>query len=353
MINAPLIQFRRDGQLRHNGHRTATVIAATVATVVAYGSYAVDGDGRADLRPVSRWFTSSFSAVAWPVMAALVAVSAFHYLAAAVAARAVAGVRLPWGELVMAQLAASAANRVTPAGLGGGGVLARYMARRGGLEPAQAIAAVTALAVLGAIADVIAFVLLVGAGAIFGLAGAATEVPLLLSRIVALVPFGHPTGTVLALVGALLVIGVLILVRLPRSTTERVAKALQSFVRAVRDLAHHPGRIAALMGASAGTTLILAVGFALAAVAGPASLAMVDFGALMIGYMVASAASNALPTPGGIGTADAALVGVLLAAGASAGPALATVLAFRLVTFWAPAASGIGFAHILRRRGAL
>jgi uncharacterized membrane protein YbhN (UPF0104 family) len=73
----------------------------------------------------------------------------------------------------------------------------------------------------------------------------------------------------------------------------------------------------------------------------------------MIGYMIASAASNALPTPGGIGTADAALTGVLLAAHVPAGNALATVFAFRLLSFWVPALIGLCALAPLRRRGAL
>jgi uncharacterized membrane protein YbhN (UPF0104 family) len=337
-------------------------IALLACALLAAGGIAValplDRDSSADyataISAAVGWLSTLLSVLSWPVVGALVAVCAVHYAAAAVASRAAAGARLPWRQLLAVQLTASAANRLTPAGLGGAGVIGRFLMRRGGLASAQAAASVTALAVLGGLADVGAFGLMVGAGLVFGLAGAQAEVPVLLSRLTSLVPL---TGTVSRVVAASGFIVVAAIAAVPTVRRSRLARRLRDgavgYGRVVATLMRHPARVAALMGASAMTTLTLAAGFALAAVVGPANLPAGAVGALMIGYMVASAAGNALPVPGGIGTADAALVAVLLAAGATAGPALATVVAFRLVTFWAPAVVGAFAARSLRRAGAL
>ncbi|MDT4917631.1 MAG: hypothetical protein QOH89_2331 [Pseudonocardiales bacterium] len=308
----------------------------------------------ADLSGAWRWCASAVAGLTWPVIGCLVAVSIVHYVAAAAASRAAAGVRLPVAELIAMQFTASAANRLTPAGIGGAGVIARYLTRRGQLAPAEAAAAVSSLALLGGLADVAAFAVVVGAGTVFGLAGAATEVPMLLSRLIGLVPVPVSWWRYAVLgIG----VGVALTVAIPpirHSTAVRRGRfAAGQFIHAVATLIRRPRRLATLMGASAATTLVLAAGFAAAAVVGPTALSPAGFAALMIGYMVASAAGNAVPTPGGIGTADAALAGVLLAAHATAAAALATVLAFRIVTFWVPALAGVALARPLRRRGAL
>jgi uncharacterized membrane protein YbhN (UPF0104 family) len=335
----------------------SVLLAAAAAGATAL-AWAVDRDAPADWAEAAgaalHWCASMLSALTWPVTGMLVVLSLFHYLASAGASRAAAGVGLPFRELFAAQFTASAANRLTPAGLGGAGVIGRFLVRRGGLAPAEATAAVSALGVLGALADVAVFGVLIGLGCVFGLAGAGAEVPALLSRLRSLVPIPGSNWRWLLLATGLMAAAVVALPSVRRSDQVRRATAgAARFGTTVRVLLAHPGRLAALMGASGGTTVALALGFAGTAVLGPTALPIAGFGALMIGYMVASAAGNALPTPGGIGTADAALVGVLLAAGAGAGAAVATVLAFRIVTFWAPAVVGLALARPLRRAGAL
>ncbi|MGW2308405.1 lysylphosphatidylglycerol synthase domain-containing protein, partial [Actinomadura luteofluorescens] len=60
-------------------------------------------------------------------------------------------------------------------------------------------------------------------------------------------------------------------------------------------------------------------------------------------------AGSAVPTPGGVGSTEAALVAALAALGVAAGPALHAVLLFRAVTFWAPVPLGILACRTLRR----
>jgi uncharacterized membrane protein YbhN (UPF0104 family) len=88
-----------------------------------------------------------------------------------------------------------------------------------------------------------------------------------------------------------------------------------------------------------------------AAVNGLGSVGTVN--AVLVGYLVGTAVGTAVPTPSGIGSTEAALTGMLVAAGLAAGPALSAVLLFRAVTFWAPVPVGLLLARGLRRRRSL
>ena len=70
-------------------------------------------------------------------------------------------------------------------------------------------------------------------------------------------------------------------------------------------------------------------------------------------YLAGAAIGAASPTPGGLGAIEAALVAALLHFGVPGGPAVAAVLAFRLVTYWLPILPGLPAARALRRDGVL
>jgi uncharacterized membrane protein YbhN (UPF0104 family) len=348
---------RRDSRQRHSRQRVIRVVVLVVLLLAGVSVPAVTGDwdmyGTAAVSLLS-WLSAAVAALSWPVLLSLVAVSGLHYVAAAASARAAAGVRMPFGELVAVQFAAAAANRVTPVGVGGLTVLGRYVTRRTRLQPSQAAAAMSALAVLGGVADAVAFALLIGLGALLGLAGVSGEVPLLVNKFAGLVPVpsgGWPWVVIGAVVAAVVIVSTSRLRK--HAVGHRIVEALRGYAHTLGVLMRRPGRLAALMGASASTTLLLATGFAAASTLGSRALPPSSFFALMVGYMVASAASNAIPTPGGIGSAELALMGVLVAARMPVASALSTVLAFRLVTFWTPAVIGAFLVRPLRRRGAL
>lgn len=335
-------------------------LAVVAVLLVAVSASGVDDDSGPDVvRALGRGWDSAVALaarVSWLLVAALAAVSVLHYLAAAAALRAASGVRTPAGETVAAQLAASAANRLTPAGLGGAGLLARFLSRRGALTLPQATAAVSSLATLGGLADVAAFAVLIAAAVGLGVPGAAAEVPHLTAKLLSLVPFSTTPLVLISITAALAVAasaGYLVTRTRHVRWLGHLGRAAAGFGVSVGALVRQPRRVATLMGASAATTVVLSTGFAAAAVLGPTHLPATMAVPLMIGYMVAAAAGNAIPTPGGIGSADAAFVGVLVAAHASAGPALAAVLMFRVVTFWAPAVVGLAMTRTLRRAGAL
>ena len=69
--------------------------------------------------------------------------------------------------------------------------------------------------------------------------------------------------------------------------------------------------------------------------------------------MIGAAAGTAVPVPAGLGSTEAALIGVLMTAHVPAANAVRQVLIFRLITFWAPAIVGVLASRYLYRRRAI
>ena len=124
-------------------------------------------------------------------------------------------------------------------------------------------------------------------------------------------------------------------------------------LRAGRELAgvlRRPGKAAQLLGGSAGVTLTYALALACCLAAFGAHLPLVSTVAV---YLAGAAVASVSPTPGGLGAMEAALVAGLTAVGAPTGPAVAGVLAFRLLTFWLPILPGWLAYRALRADGTI
>jgi uncharacterized membrane protein YbhN (UPF0104 family) len=72
-----------------------------------------------------------------------------------------------------------------------------------------------------------------------------------------------------------------------------------------------------------------------------------------LAYLAASSAAVLLPTPGGIGSLDAALAMALRLAGAPGSAAASAVLGYRLLTVWLPLVPGLLALGVLARRKVL
>jgi uncharacterized membrane protein YbhN (UPF0104 family) len=72
---------------------------------------------------------------------------------------------------------------------------------------------------------------------------------------------------------------------------------------------------------------------------------------LVVVYLAGATIGSAVPTPGGVGAVEAALVAGLTATGITLTSALTAVLVFRAATFWLPAPLGWGALIVLQRRG--
>jgi undecaprenyl-diphosphatase len=70
-------------------------------------------------------------------------------------------------------------------------------------------------------------------------------------------------------------------------------------------------------------------------------------------FIVGSTLGQLLPTPGGLGAVEGALVAGLTAIGISASDAIAAALVTRVLTFWLPVLPGIVAFRLLQHRGVI
>lgn len=271
----------------------------------------------------------------WRWLGAALAASALSYVAAAVALSGAAGRALAPLPTVVGQLAASFANRVTPAGLGALALNARLLERSGLTRPA----AVGAVALTSA-AGVVVHVSLLGTALVW----------LARSRDGAVVELGGglPSWAAVALgLAALSAVGGVLLTPIGR---RRLLPPLRAGSAAFAGVLRHPRQAGTLLTGAVGVTSSYIAAIAASAAALDLGLSLPE---IATAYLAGAALASAVPTPSGLGAAEAALAAALVAVGAALGPAVATVLAFRLVTFWLPILPGVLALRWLRAHGAV
>ncbi|MCW8381771.1 lysylphosphatidylglycerol synthase transmembrane domain-containing protein [Streptomyces justiciae] len=250
--------------------------------------------------------------------------AAATWVCAALAQQGAVVPRLPQGRLVAAQFAAGAANHLLPAGLGAGAVNLRFLMRCG----LTAGRAVSALAVKGTAAAVVRAVLIVT----------------LVAACPGMLRMPRPHLVVLAVLCAAAVCVTVLL------AWSRCRRALATVLADIRAVHANPPRAAALWGgqlafAALHALVLIAVTQAVALSLPPARVALL--------YVAASSAAALLPTPGGLGSLDAALAFALTASGATGTAAASAVLGYRLLTVWLPLIPGLVVLAVLVRRKAL
>lgn len=280
----------------------------------------------------------------------MVVLAGLHFLLATLVLRSSAGHgRVPIRTGFLAALAAGAANRVTPLGLGAAAVNTRFLLRRG-LPVAGAAGAVAAAGVLGAVADALLGVFLWAVGSAVGIPGSRGEVSRLGHFVTsAVIALGHAPVWALALAAVAVVVLVVLLRRRRLHRAPGAEPALRTALRQVADLARRPADLTKLLLASAGTTAVLAVAMVVSVHAVGAGSAA-GIGAVLMAYLVGAAAGNMVPVPAGIASTEAALATGLVAAGVSALHVVSAVILYRLIMFWGPVPLGLVAARSLRRR---
>jgi uncharacterized protein (TIRG00374 family) len=283
---------------------------------------------------------STVPAPSWPAILIAVGAVVASYCCSAVALSAAAGRRLPPGRTLLVQFAAAAANRVTPGGVGGMAVNARYL-RTQELSSGTVGAALS----LSAMAHIV-----IATIGVLAMGPTITKLPVGQSLLTARI-HGLPV-IVLVLVAVPLIVWWL--ARAARSRLHvdgRVATTIHHARSALSSATHQPKRLALLLAATAGVkaTNLLALLAATWAFDGD----IADWRIAVV-YLVGVPVAEAIPTPGGIGGVDAVLVAGLARMGSStAGAVVAAVIVFRLLTFWAPIVPGMISAGLLRRQHAL
>ncbi|MFJ6836191.1 YbhN family protein [Streptomyces sp. NPDC091209] len=257
----------------------------------------------------------------WPWLVAAAAATCLTWVAAAVTRQGAVMERLPARRLLATQFAAGAANHLLPTGLGAGAVNLRFMTVCG-VPLARSSAAL----------------------ALYLLAESVARLTLLLGLLIAFpgaLQVGGPlphgaVGPLLLGIGVALCAAVAVLV-----LARRLRTAVFSFLRAAfgeaRSVHTRPSRALALWGGSLAFPLLQAAG--LAAV-GRALGLPVSPTHMMIAYLAATIAVAMVPTPGGLGSVEAALIVALVAAGGPVAVATAVVLAYRIITVWLPLLPG-------------
>ena len=296
----------------------------TLVALVAFG-FAVQL-----LLPQVGEFSQTVEAVThahWAWMIGAVGAAAATFVAAALAQRGAVERRLPLYPMTIVQVACSFVNRVTPAGTGGLGLNERHL-ERSGLQRPSALAAIGLNALAGAVVHALGVAVAIAALGQSGIGGA---------------PLPRGWGVLVAVVVGFAVAGIVLLSPLRRRIARPLKRAATDLVRVLR----RPGQAAQLFIGNIGVTL----GNALALAACLAAFhAQADLLEVVVVYLGGSAVASVSPTPGALGAVEAALVAGLTGVGVAAGPAVAGVLAFRLVTFWAPTVPGFFAFRVVRRR---
>nr|WP_281387033.1 lysylphosphatidylglycerol synthase domain-containing protein [Jiangella mangrovi] len=266
-------------------------------------------------------------------------------IAAITGKRAICTGYLSWTETATAHVGGTVANRIVPAGVGAAGVFAAAL-HRGGASNTAAAGVIALWAVAGGLAHAGGLLLGVAwlregwSGLLTVLAVAAVivvAVKLLagwLSRrraarsVGGLARFGaHPAVRTAPVASSLPAVVA------PPSKWRRLVLTSRDVLASVRA---RPVLALAALTAQLAAATCLATGFALAAVGFGVPISI---GVAMAAYLAGTALSAATPTPAGIGSAETALIGTLMLAGASLGEALPTVFLFRAVILIAPVAA--------------
>ncbi|WP_225810449.1 lysylphosphatidylglycerol synthase transmembrane domain-containing protein [Streptomyces spinosus] len=260
-------------------------------------------------------------AASWPWLLAAATATCLTWVAAAVTRQGAVLQPLPKGRLLATQFAAGAANHLLPTGLGAGAVNLRFMTVCG-VPPARSSAALALYLVaecvgrLGLLAALL--VAFPDALRLGPLLPDGSALPLLLAAVASLV---------VAVAGAALV----------RPLRTRVSAFARDALDEARSVHTRPARALALWGGSLAFPALQAAG--LAAV-GQALRLPVPPAHMVLAYLAATVAVALVPTPGGLGSVEAALVVALVAVGGEAAVATAVVLAYRIITVWLPLVPG-------------
>jgi undecaprenyl-diphosphatase len=256
-----------------------------------------------------------------------VAAAAATYPAAALAQMGAVEQRLRLWETTAVQVACSFTNRVTPAGTGGLGLNERYLEVQG-VDRSRAVGAVGLNVLAGAVVHTVGVLVALAVLGRSGIGG---------------VKLPRGWGVLVAVVLAFFVLGVAALRPIRRRLVGPLRRAVTDLWRVVR----RPVQSLQLFGGSIGVTLGNALSLAACLAAFGAGA---DLGRVLVVYLGGSAVASVSPTPGSLGAVEAALVAGLTGVGVATGPAVAGVLAFRLITFWLPTLPGVVAYRTLRRR---
>lgn len=304
------------------GWRTiATFAAAIVAVTIVLTSFNAEQTVAA-LQQASLWWLAA--AFVWGMLT---------FVGAALAMIAFSPVRLPWPRVLTVQVAAAYIALAVPAGIGPAALNLRMLTR-------QRVPAPLAVATV-ALVQVSASVVTVGGLLVLSLFTGAQGT---LSAV--------PSSAVLGAVAVFTaVMAVVLLVPMARSWL--VAKVMpplrQTWPRLVQMLGQ-PWRLALGLTGNLVQTIAYVGAFYATLQAFGQQLAIIE---VAVVFFLSSAVGAVVPTPGGLGAVEAALIAGLSSAGVPIAVATPVVIIYRLITYWARIPLGYAAMRLLQRRGEL
>jgi uncharacterized membrane protein YbhN (UPF0104 family)/tRNA A-37 threonylcarbamoyl transferase component Bud32 len=273
--------------------------------------------------------------MSWGWALAAVAASALTYVGAAMSLGGFVPEKLPPVRLLLSQVAASVVSVVTPSAVGGATVNARFL-QKAGVQPGLAVTSVGASQLAGMVIHILLLML-------FGfISGTQHGLDL------------PPSTTLIAI---LLSFAVLILVvaainPLRRYALGKLRPFFSGVVPRMLDLAQDPAKLATGIG---GATLLslMYISCLWASIQAFGGHSGVTFANVAVIFLAGQAVGSAVPTPGGIGTVDAALTLGVSGLRIPYATAVLAVFLFRLVTLWLPVIPGWAAFSWMHRNDAL
>jgi uncharacterized membrane protein YbhN (UPF0104 family) len=263
----------------------------------------------------------------WGLVA--LALSAVTYVGAAWSLTGYVAERLSFVRTLLAQLAGSFVQLVTPAAVGGAALNIRFLQRK-------KIPAPVAVATVG-VSQVVAFVLHILLLVVFAAVTGAAQSH----------PFRPPSWVYFVLAGLVVIaLGVLAFPAGRRLLRARLAPPLGQVLPRLLQMTQQPRKLAQGIG---GTLLLTACYILCLYVCVRALGGSVPVASVAVVYLTGSALGSIVPTPGGLGAVEAALSAGLRATGLAGALAVSSVLLFRLLTFWLPVPAGWAALKYLER----
>ncbi|MBS2531853.1 flippase-like domain-containing protein [Catenulispora sp. NF23] len=306
--------------------------------------FAVGGAALASyLLLASNYSWSSLTAVNWWWTGAAAMASVATYFAAAMALDGFVPEKLRWRRTVLSQVAASFVTLVAPAAVGGVAVNTRYL-QRTGLPTRAAVTAVGAQQIMGLVQHlllILIFGVIAGSSGDNSGGGSHASSATLISIILAL---------------ALLVLLIATIPQLRRFAVNRLRPLVAGVLPRLMDVAQNPIKLATGLGGTVMLSLLYSFTLwaSIQAAATDDRAAKINFAVVAFVFLTAQAAGSIVPTPGGVGGVEGALIGALTTFG-HLDTVLATtaVLLFRLMTFWLPVLPGWFAYNYMTRHGEL
>ncbi|KGM08981.1 hypothetical protein N869_08640 [Cellulomonas bogoriensis 69B4 = DSM 16987] len=307
--------------VRFGGRTVTTLALSVVAAVVVITTISFDQVNEA-LAQAQPW---------WAAVAFTLGMTAF--VGSALTLVAFSPVRLPLWRTILSQAAAAFVALVAPAGVGPAAVNMRVLVRRG-VRHGLAVASVGLVQVSQLITTLILLVLM---SMVSG----------------SQIPLGMPSGTVLVSLGSVAVV-IAAAMLVPPARQWVLGKTLpvwrQTWPRLVQ-LLSQPRRFAVAVIGNVLVTLSYVGAFAACLAAFGRELPLID---LALIYLIGNAAGALVPTPGGLGTVELALITALSTTGGVPLPiATSVVVLFRALTFWGRVPFGWWAMRYLQRRDVL